>query len=202
MVDAQVLVLNRSWIAVNITSLKRALILLFQGHARVVHPVDYGLYDFADWCALSKTQDGWGTGRNRFISTPSQPIRLPEVIVLSTFNGFVKREVRLSRKNIFERDGHRCQYCGERFSKPDLTIDHVMPRSRGGRDTWENLVLACVKCNLRKSNRTPAEAGMSMLKLPAKPKWLPRFGAYVPQDELVSWQRFVDLAYWHTEIKD
>ena len=202
MVDAQVLVLNRSWVAVNITSLKRALTLLFQGHARVVHPDNYALYAFEDWCELSESKEAWGDGHDRFIATPSQQIRLPEVIVLSTFNGFVKREVRLSRKNIFERDGHRCQYCGKRFSKQDLTIDHVLPRSRGGRDTWENLVLACVKCNLKKSNRTPVEAGMKMLKQPAKPKWLPRFGAHVPREELVSWQRFVDLAYWHTEIRD
>ena len=200
MLDGQVLVLNRSWVAVNVTPVRRALTLLFQGHARVVHPADYTLYDFDNWCELSKARENFGNGH--FIRTPTFQIRLPEVIILAVFNGFVHREVRLSRRNIFERDKHRCQYCGSRFSKQDLTIDHVLPRSRGGTDTWENMVLACVKCNVRKSNRTPDEAHMRLLRKPSVPRWLPRFGVTVPREELVSWQRFVDLAYWNTDISD
>lgn len=198
--DAQVLVLNRSWVAVNVTSVKRALTLLFQDHARVVHPHDYTLFDFEDWCELSKYKENFDGGR--FIRTPTFQVRLPEVILLNAFNGFVKREVRLSRRNIFERDNHTCQYCGKRFPKPDLTIDHVLPRSRGGLDSWENLVLACVACNLRKRDQTPDEARMNLLKRPAAPRWLPRFGTQIPRDELMSWQRFVDLAYWNTEIRE
>lgn len=200
MLEGQVLVLNRSWVAVNITPVRRALTLLFQGQARVVHPIDYSLYEFEDWCELSRFRENFDGGR--FIHTPSLQIRLPEVILLSVFNGFVRREVRLSRRNIFERDRNTCQYCGKRFSKPDLTIDHVLPRSRGGRDTWENLVLACVRCNLRKGSRTPDEAHMHLLRKPSAPRWLPRFGTHIPRDELMSWQRFVDLAYWDTEIRD
>ncbi|MBI1320988.1 MAG: HNH endonuclease [Candidatus Hydrogenedens sp.] len=200
MVDAQVLVLNKSWIAVNVTSLRRAMLLLFHDSARVVHPHDYSLYDFDSWCALSNAEDGFSEGR--YIYTPNMRVRLPEVIVLNAYNRFVKREVRLSRKNIFERDRHVCQYCKRKFSKADLTIDHVMPRSRGGRDTWENLVLACVKCNIRKGSRTPDEAHMPLLRRPAKPKWLPKFGTHVPKESLHSWQRFVDMAYWNTEIGD
>lgn len=198
MLDGQVLVLNRSWVAVHVAPVRRALTLLFQGHARVVHPKDYTLYDFDNWCALSKSRDNFDSGR--FIHTPTFQIRLPEVILLSAFNGFVKREVRLSRRNIFERDEQRCQYCGHRLPKQELTIDHVLPRSRGGRDTWENLVLACIHCNLKKSNRTPDEANMRLLHKPVAPHWLPRFGMPIPKDELMSWQRFVDLAYWHTDI--
>jgi 5-methylcytosine-specific restriction endonuclease McrA len=200
MLNGQVLVLNRSWVVVNVTSAKRALLLLFQGHARVVHPQDYSLYEFDDWCALSRFGAEFETGR--YIHTPTMRIRLPEVILLSAFNGFVRREVRLSRRNIFERDEHKCQYCGRRFSKSELTIDHVLPRSRGGRDTWENLVLACVKCNVTKGDRTPDEAHMPLLKRPAAPKWLPRLGSTPPREELMSWQRFVDLAYWNTEIRE
>jgi len=200
MLSSDVLVLNKSWVAVNVTSMKRALTLLFQDHARVVHPTDYTLYAFADWCELSRCRENFQSGR--FVRTPSFQIRLPEVILLNAFNGFVRREVRLSRRNIFERDQNRCQYCGLHFSKQDLTIDHVLPRSRGGADTWENLVLACVPCNLRKSNRTPEEANMRLRRRPAAPKWLPRFGVQIPRDELISWQRFVDLAYWNTEISE
>jgi 5-methylcytosine-specific restriction endonuclease McrA len=175
--------------------------LLFNDQARVVHPDDYALYDFDDWCGLSRAEETFATA-GRYINTPSMRLRLPEVIVLTAFNRFVKREVRLSRKNIFERDQSTCQYCGKRYSKSDFTIDHVMPRSRGGRDTWENLVLACVKCNVKKGNRTPMEAHMPLLREPGKPKWLPKFGTALPRESIESWQRFVDLAYWNTEIGD
>jgi hypothetical protein len=76
----------------------------------------------------------------------------------------------------------------------------VVPRSRGGRDTWENLVLACVACNMKKRNLTPEEARMPLLRRPAAPRWLPRFGAHIPREDLMSWQRFVDLAYWNSDI--
>lgn len=200
MVNGEVLVLNKSWVAVNVTPMKRALTLLFQGHARVVHPENYSLYEFDDWCALSAMEGCFHDGR--FIRTMRARIRLPEVIILNVFNGFIRREVRLSRRNIFERDSHTCQYCGKRFSKPDLTLDHVLPRSRGGKDTWTNLVLACVRCNLKKGSRTPEEANMHLLKRPAAPKWMPRFGTQIPKEELMSWQRFVDLAYWNSEITE
>ena len=199
MIDAQVLVLNKSWVAVNVTPLKRAIMLLFHNHARVVHPSDYTLYDFPSWCALS-AYGGVPADPRRVIHTPKMDIRVPEVIVLSEFNGYVKREVRLSRRNIFLRDRHVCQYCGRRFGKPELTIDHVVPRSRGGRDTWDNLVLACMACNLKKGSKLPEEAGMPLLRRPAAPRWLPRFGAQIPREELMTWQKFVDLAYWNTEL--
>ena len=201
MVNGQVLVLNRSWVAINVTPVKRALTLLFQGHARVVHPSDYSLYDFDSWCALSETKAAF-PGRGRFVHTPDMRIRLPEVIILSWFNGFIKREVRLSRRNIFERDRNLCQYCGRRLPRHELTIDHVVPRCLGGGDTWENLVLACVQCNLKKGGRTPEQAHMKLRKKPATPKWMPRFGSPIPPDAIESWQRFVDTAYWNTEIGD
>ena len=200
MTDAQVLVLNKSWVAVNVAPLKRALTLLFQDHARVVHPLDYALYDFKSWCELSVV--GGSLGGRRYIHTPSMRVRVPEVIVLSDFNGYVKQEVRLSRRNIFLRDRHVCQYCGRRHAKTELTIDHVIPRSRGGRDSWENLVLACVACNMKKRDLTPDEARMPLLRRPGAPRWLPRFGAHIPREELMSWQRFVDLAYWNSDLGD
>jgi 5-methylcytosine-specific restriction endonuclease McrA len=200
MVDAQVLVLNRSWIAVNVTPVKRALCLLFQEQARVVHPKDFSIYDFESWCALSQQQGAFQDGH--FIHSPKRSIRLPEVIVLRHFNGFIQRKLRLSRRNIFERDRNICQYCGHHFTRSELTLDHVLPRCKGGRDSWDNLVLACMPCNLKKGGRTPKEAHMKLLRAPIKPKWVPRFGAPIPHDALESWQRFVDTAYWNTEIGD
>lgn len=196
MVDGHVLVLNKSWVAVNVSTVRRALSLLYQGAARAVHPSDYALYDFEDWCELSQAR-----GEGRYIHTPAISIRVPEVILLRGFNGFFRREIRFSRRNIFERDKNTCQYCGKRFAKSDLTIDHVIPQSKGGLDTWENLVLACVKCNVHKGNRTPAQAGMSLRHRPVKPSWLPQLGSRVPASEMTSWQRFVDTAYWDAELR-
>jgi 5-methylcytosine-specific restriction endonuclease McrA len=196
MVEGHVLVLNKSWVVVNIASVRRALSLLYQGMARAVHPTDYSLYDFDDWCQLSPAFH-----EGRYIHTTSRKIRVPEVIILNMFNGFIRQEVRFSRRNIFERDDHTCQYCGKKFCKQDLTLDHVVPQSRGGGNTWENLVLACVPCNVRKGSRTPEEAHMPMLRRPKKPTWLPRMGYRLPQDAFSSWQRFVDSAYWDVELK-
>jgi len=197
MVQGQVLVLNKSWVAIHIASARRALSLLYQGLARAVHPSDYSLYDFNDWCELSECLES-----GRYVRTVSLRIRVPEVILLKTFNGFIRHEIRFSRRNIFERDKNTCQYCGKRAAKSDLTIEHVIPRSRGGIDSWENVVLACIDCNIKKSNRTPEEAHMPLLQKPVKPAWLPQLGARVPNEQILSWQRFVDTAYWDVELQE
>ncbi|MDK1021770.1 MAG: HNH endonuclease [Candidatus Hydrogenedentes bacterium] len=197
MVDGQVLVLNKSWVAVNVAPVRRAIALLYQDLARAVHPDDYSLYDFDDWCELSKLRS-----EGRFLHTPSLRVRIPEVILLNGFNGFFHKEVRFSRRNIFERDKNTCQYCGAKFAKSDLTIDHVVPRSKGGYDSWGNLVLACVKCNVRKGNRTPKESGMPLIRRPVKPHWLPTLGARMPTSRITSWQRFLDAAYWDVELRE
>lgn len=197
MVDGQVLVLNKSWVAVNVASVRRSITMLYQGLARAVHPEDYSLYDFDDWCELSTLEI-----EGRYLHTPDLRVRIPEIILLNGFNGFFHREVRFSRRNIFERDKNSCQYCGRKLAKAELTIDHVVPRSKGGRDTWENLALACVKCNVKKGNRTPREANMPLIRRPIKPHWLPTLGARLPTSKLSSWQRFVDTAYWDAELRE
>jgi len=194
--DGSVLVLNRSWVAVHVADVRRAISLVYRGVARVVSPEDFSTYDFEDWKELSSA------AQDRYISAVDFKLMVPEIIVLSLFNGFFRKEVRFSRRNIFERDRNTCQYCGRRFSKVDLTIDHVIPRSRGGRDTWENLVLACMKCNVRKGNRTPEEARMRLIRTPRKPSWIPHLGLRLDEARLKSWPKFVDTAYWNVELKE
>ncbi len=105
--------------------------------------------------------------QNKYIRSVSQKIPQPSVIKLSNYIKIPFKNIELSRKNILRRDDHRCQYCGKK--SVELTIDHIIPKSRGGVDTWENLVTACVKCNNRKGNRTPDEANMQLLTKPRKP---------------------------------
>lgn len=101
------------------------------------------------------------------IRTVRQSFPFPSVIRLSAYLRVPFRKIELSRKNILRRDGYNCVYCGSHLSP--LTVDHIIPRSRGGADSWENLACACVKCNNKKGNRTPEEASMKMLIQPRRP---------------------------------
>lgn len=193
----KVLVLNRSWIAVNVATVRRALTLVYQDIARIVEPHDYSTYDFDGWIEASQA----AKAGKRIVST-SFEIRVPEVIVLRGFNKRFSKEVKFSRRNIFERDGNSCQYCGRKFDRCDLTLDHVMPRSRGGKSTWENVVLCCLKCNIRKGCRTPDEAHMKLLRPPEKPKWATRIGVKIGRRAKESWERFLEEAYWEVELRE
>ncbi|MDQ1266606.1 MAG: hypothetical protein QG635_1758 [Bacteroidota bacterium] len=144
LLGGKVLVLNQSYEPVTVCSPRKAIILLYLMKAELV-----------------AKRDG------QVIRSVSNAFPLPSVIRLSTFFHIPFKRVELSRKNIIRRDNSRCQYCGTKTG--DLTIDHVIPKSRGGADSWENLVTACVRCNNKKGSRTPDEAGMSLIKKPNKP---------------------------------
>jgi len=136
----KVLVLNSTYVPINITSWKRAMIMLYKGKAAGVvyngHLIN-----------------------GRF--------RLPEVVKLVNYVPVPYTEVVFSRKNIYLRDNYTCQYCGKRGG--NLTIDHIIPKSRGGEDTWENMVVCCARCNHKKGNRTLEEAGMKLISMPYRP---------------------------------
>lgn len=193
-----VLVLNRLWQAVNVCSVKRALSLVFAGHAQVVYNDTDGCFqtfNFHQWRDLSEEQPG-----PESIYTVSFRLRVPRVIMLLVFDRLPKKEVKFTRHNIFERDGNTCQYCGKAFERSDLNLDHVIPRDRGGPTTWENIVCSCIACNTRKANHTPAEAGMRLIRKPKRPKWRPfiQVNLGIPYHE--SWKHFIDLAYWNVEL--
>jgi HNH endonuclease len=134
-----VLQLNASYEAIRIISAKRALTLITKGKAVVELPTSKMIYP---------------------------GIYLPSVIRLRVYKRIPIRMQLVTRKNIYLRDANTCQYCGERFNAPDLTLDHIVPRSRGGKNAWDNLVTACALCNRKKDNRMPEEAGMPLLHRP------------------------------------
>jgi 5-methylcytosine-specific restriction endonuclease McrA len=188
------LVLNRSWQPVNVATVARALVLVWSDTARVVDPQDYQLYEWEDWSQLVPDDD------QPFIQAVSQRIRVPEIITLNSFNRIPATTVAFSRRNIFKRDRMTCQYCGCRPRSEELTIDHVVPRSQGGKSTWENCVLACVKCNHTKADRTPERANMK-LRTPAKhPSWNPIYSQHATRFK--SWAKFISDAYWDVELED
>jgi len=105
------------------------------------------------------------------LGTTRGRIRIPKVLVLHSYDRIPARHIRFSRLHVFSRDNFTCQYCGRHFNRGQLNLDHVQPRSRGGLTQWENVVTSCVKCNFKKANRTPQEAGMDLLCRPARPRW-------------------------------
>lgn len=196
--NQQVLVLNRLWQAVNVCSARRALTLLFQGHAQVVLGDDDGefqTYGFREWRDFSQREP-----HPESITTVSFKVRVPRVIMLLVFEHLPRKEVKFTRHNIFERDKNTCQYCGRHLDRKDLNLDHVIPRDRGGPTTWENIVCSCIPCNTRKGNRTPREAGLKLIRKPRRPKWRPFVQINVGLQAHDSWKHFIDLAYWNVEL--
>ena len=191
------LVLNRKLQAVNTVSGQEAIGKVFTGQALIVSS-DFKVYDFDSWvlswqnASLLARIDQCLVVHSQYFSIP-----VPDVIVVSSYCGEKAKQVRLSRRNIFLRDQSTCQYCGHIFSSRELNIDHVYPRSRGGKNTWENLVLSCFPCNTRKADRTPDEAQMPLLRIPVKPLWseIHELNHYNPPP---AWRSYLDIAYWNS----
>jgi 5-methylcytosine-specific restriction endonuclease McrA len=198
MLDSSVLVLNRYYQPVNVTTVRRAFTLLYQGAARAVDR-EFQTFDFESWSALSLEVRGTDV-----VHTVARTLRVPRVIILQLYDRIPRLNVRFSRQNIYLRDKSTCQYCGIRFPRVDLNLDHVVPRSRGGKTTWENVVCSCIPCNLHKGGRTPEQARMKLLKEPVRPRWSPferGYDAYRYRD----WRPFlneVDASYWNTELQE
>jgi 5-methylcytosine-specific restriction endonuclease McrA len=187
------LVLNRNWQPVNVATVARALVLLWNESARVVDPQDYQTFSWEDWSKLHP-QDG-----EAFVQAIRCRIRAPEVITLTDYDRLPSAAVTFSRRNIFKRDRYVCQYCGSQPGSEELTIDHVVPRAQGGESRWDNCVLSCVDCNHCKADRTPEQAGLRLRKQPVRPVWKPLYAAHDMRIE--SWSKFVSEAYWNVELK-
>ena len=197
MLNRKVLVLNKHWIAVHVCTVRRALMLVYQELARVVAD-DFEAYTFDTWRELSAMK----AGAHPMIHTPGFQLLLPRVIVLSRYQRCPPRTVKFNRRNIFMRDHYTCQYCGEKPREDDLTIDHVIPRSRGGHTTWENVVLACVRCNTKKGSRLASECDMTPRRAPHKPAWINTLQPPPDLSDRTFWEKFVDLAYWETKLRE
>ncbi len=198
MLSSSVLVLNRSYLPVHVTSARRAFSLLYQGIARVVDE-QYQTFDFEAWSQLAVARDAEAIG------TPGGLIRVPRVIVLLVFDRLPRRHVRFSRINLMARDGFRCQYCGFKPHRSELNLDHVVPRSVGGRSTWENVVTSCVDCNRKKGGRTPRQAHMKLVRKPERPRWTPLANLMWSSVRYQEWRPYlsvVDASYWNVELAD
>ena len=127
-------------------------------------------------------------------------ILVPKVLVLSVYDRMPRLEVRFSRRNVFLRDKFTCQYCEKILPETQLNLDHVTPRDKGGRTTWENIVTSCFRCNSRKANKLPHEAGMHPRSKPFAPRWRPLFGLHENGLADESWRLFLPSGQTDTRL--
>ena len=172
----QVLLLNITYEPLRVINWKKAITLLFLGKVEVVE--EY----------------------SRNIHAVSFTLRLPAVVRLLKMVKQPKNPVKFSRQNIYARDRYKCQYCGCQFPTEDLTYDHVVPRYRGGKTEWENIVTCCIACNRKKGGHTPREASMKLIRKPARPTWVPAIRITIGTSEVPqSWR---DYIYWTIELTE
>ncbi len=170
----QVLLLNISYEPLKVINWKKAINLLCLGKVEVLE--EY----------------------NREIHSVSFTIRLPSVVRLLRMVKRNRSPVKFSRQNIYARDRYRCQYCGNRYPSEELTYDHVLPKSRGGKTEWNNIVTCCIECNRKKGGRIPREAHMKLVRKPGRPTWVPAIRITIGFREVPqSWR---DYLYWNVEL--
>lgn len=167
--DRVVLVLNRNWQAIATITQEQALSRLVAGTAKAlwIDAQNFQALSWDEWTALPVTAD------DRVIGTVKGKIRAPSIILLQRYDKVPMITLSFSLRNLWERDGGRCQYSGRLLAPGEGDIDHVIPRSRGGGNTWENCVLSDKSINRKKAARTPAEAGLRLLKTPTPPRTVP-----------------------------
>jgi 5-methylcytosine-specific restriction endonuclease McrA len=203
--SSHVLVLNRSWLAIHVVTVRRAFGLLLRDLAEAIDTDDgsYTGHNFTSWVELSEARRNFpDDDGEEYIRTVRYYIRVPKIVRLLFYDRIPRKQVKLNRRNIYARDGNRCQYCGRRFPTSELSIDHVLPKSRGGLTTWDNVVCCCTDCNVKKGGRTPREARARLIRKPAKPPRSPLVTVKLRRDKYQSWRQFLANAYWSVELTD
>ena len=201
--EASVLVLNRLFLAIHIVPVKRAFSLLLREQAEVVSLEEgqFSTYDFATWREVSEYRAGnFREADDDWIRTVTCEIQVPRVIRLLDYDRIPRQTIKFNRRNIFARDGSLCQYCGKKFATSELSLDHVVPRTQGGVNSWENIVCACVPCNVRKGGRTPKQANMALIRKPERPKRSPLLNQKLSNRKYQSWHMFLSNDYWDVEL--
>jgi len=186
------LVLNKHWMAIDIVDVYDAITTVCREAGAALCVETYQTFDMEQWIerSIERAEDGLLTDE-RVVRTPNFPVEKPEIIILNNFYGVPYTEIPLTRRNLLKRDNYTCQYCGKQFTPDNLSIDHVHPRSRGGRTTWDNCVTSCFRCNSKKANKLLEQTSFKLERLPTKPVgWSPLIfnlpGRY-PQ----SWKKFI-----------
>lgn len=179
------LVLDMRYQPINRVSWQEAFRLVFSGRAEIVE-----------------------TYTDRVVRSARKAFAVPSIVrfVNTVARAFYRRGVSFNRRNVYLRDKGRCQYCGESVPSNAFDFEHIVPKSKGGRTSWENIVVACIPCNQKKGNRTPEEAHMKLLTKPVRPRSLPGMGSAKlvwSEGMPLSWRDYMrSVGYWHTPLED
>lgn len=217
--NAKILVLNKNWIAIGVSSLQRSLSLLFSEYsdgypkAQIITPPPIGKYEIWNWSDWSKLKPN--QGENGIVSARAV-YKIPEVILLTRYESVPTQKVSFCRRAIWKRDEFKCQYCGIKPNQDESTLDHIIPKSKGGDTSWKNCVLACYRCNSQKADREPHEAfrpkdkekakiwrgssPMKLLKTPKKPEFSIFRGDKIKV--LDTWKHWIDKLYWEIPLEN
>lgn len=194
----KVLVLNRSWSAIGVVTLEKALKKVAGTYkdgtpkAKIIDCIhDFQTLTWDDWAKLRPNDN------EPQMRSVNAVFRIPEVIQYTRYDKLPVMKVHYNRRTIYRRDDNTCQYCGKKKVGSELSLDHVIPRCQGGLTNWENIVVACTDCNARKAGRTPKEANMKLLKVPKKPTT----NFFSGDIRVESWQSFLGESYWLTELE-
>lgn len=198
------LLLNAHYAALRVVTVRRAFSLLFKRDdglrpvAEVIHIEDgrYLAFDFDDWSLYSEERSQDSNGQHDWIRTVRCRLVVPRIIRVLGFAKVVREAVKFNRRSVLARDKNTCQYCLRQFPTVELTLDHVVPRSQDGATTWENVVCACQRCNVRKGGRTPSQAGFRLSRPPVRPQCNPAVYIGRGESRYAVWQPFIEQARW------
>lgn len=180
----EVLILNKSWAPIRIQTVLDAFNLVYRKRASIIDVKNYNVYGWEEWAKQEILKD------EECIKTSRFSFKIPKVIVLTYFNQIPKYKVNLNKKAIFERDNFECQYSGKKVSLKSGNLDHIIPKSKGGKRTWDNIVCCDAKINSFKDNRTPDEAGLRLRKKPKKMNYKKTILTY-KEDMPEEWKMFL-----------
>lgn len=204
--SVQVLKLNKGYTPIQIISGKEAFIDVFTEKAEIISVEDsnYISYDFNSWAEISqlRLELGEHEENDEWIFTSHLTLQVPRVIRSLTYENIPEYKVKFNRRNIYSRDGYTCQYCGKKLPASLLNIDHVIPKSKGGKNTWKNLVCSCLKCNNHKANNLLKEVGMKLIKIPREPKYGAQFTVRIQHEKYITWRHFISEAYWTIALQE
>ena len=197
--SGSVLIMNKGWAPIEVWSLFKAVKAVYKGKAKIVDR-ECNMYDWDRWV------EHWSDAKKiseysfRPLHSSNFVIAKPEVIILNDYNGYIFKNVKLNRRNVYTRDHGTCQYCGKKeedYTK--LNIDHIIPQGQGGKTTWKNIALSCFSCNQEKGCRTPEEANMKLLRNPFTPRWYHMDKKL--SKTLKNWEQLFTDMYWNVELE-
>jgi 5-methylcytosine-specific restriction endonuclease McrA len=191
LLSSNVLVLNKFYMALRIITVRRAFVFLAKEYAEAIYKNNgcFEGYKFDNWIRMSGETNG--DTSDEYIHTPRWKLLVPRVIRLLEYGKMPRRGWKFNRKNILIRDNYQCQYCGKKNPVSLMTIDHIVPRSRGGTASWTNVVTCCNKCNTKKGGRLPEEAGMKLINTPQTPTFNSGFARLFGDKKYAVWKEFI-----------